>query len=374
MKKIKVLLISPADPKKPGNLKFLMGGENTYTQTLLKYPPRDVEYTYYQEALDKKLIQTTFLEKIFSKLMKFKILPPDAGIKTIKLNQKFDLIHCHGYNLHLANDSTPVVLSDSSSNYLFLRDYLGWSRWRIKFGYQIKKALVSFFKIYDQNLNLRENFLIVWSNFAKKIHQSLGIDPKTIFVIPPGVKTPLFKKKVSGKSIHILFIGTWFRRKGGELLVEAYFILKKKYPQLKLTIIGEVDKSLRLPKDVGQKRYISRKDLIRSIYPKADLLVLVPSKAEGYGLVVIEAASFAVPSIVTKIYALPEIVDNNKTGLVIEPGNLDQLVSSLEKLIKNKKLLIKMGTAAKVKFQKLYSVKKTNQKLLQIYRLVLEKR
>ena len=48
---MRVLLVSPLDPKTPGNLKFLVGGENTYSRNLLDFPPRGVQYIHHEEAL-----------------------------------------------------------------------------------------------------------------------------------------------------------------------------------------------------------------------------------------------------------------------------------------------------------------------------------
>ena len=57
---MRVLLVSPLDPKKPDDLKFLMGGENTYSRSLLKNPPPGVEYIHFSKALEKKWIEYSF--------------------------------------------------------------------------------------------------------------------------------------------------------------------------------------------------------------------------------------------------------------------------------------------------------------------------
>src|SRR3990167_5885807 len=111
---MKVLLISPKDPKVPTNLKFLMGGENTYTATLLSHPPQGVEYTHHIDAIKTGRIKLTGFGRIESLLMVAKVLPPDAGVLSIKLQDNFDLIHCHAYGLKVEGKHPPVVLGDSS--------------------------------------------------------------------------------------------------------------------------------------------------------------------------------------------------------------------------------------------------------------------
>lgn len=369
---MKVLLVSPKDPDKPGKLKFLVGGENTFTRSLLTNSPSGVEYIHHQQALEEARIAYTNFQKPLSYLVKGRILPLDVGFQCLEIKEEFDLIHCHVHPLKFTPPGCPVVLSDSSSNILFLRDYVGWGKTRIAASYVLRKFLVKKLDIYDQNLNLKDAPLVVWSNFAKKVHQDLGCDPKKIVVIPPGIPMLPGKKK-KHKGFNILFIGIWFKRKGGPLLLEAYEILKKKYPEINLTLIGQVPKGTRLPKDTWHRNYLPREKLIKEIFPKADVLVLVPPKAEGYGLVVHEVASLGIPSIVSRVYALPEIVSDQETGFVTSPSDLEALIDSLERLIKNKDLREKMGQAAKKRFLKEFWIKETNKKLLKVYREVIER-
>lgn len=363
---MKVLLISPKDPDRPGKLKFLVGGENTFTRGLLANPPSGVEYIHHDQALEEGQIVYTGLQKPLSYLIKGRILPLDVGFQCFEIKKKFDLIHCHVYCLKLQGIQAPVVLSDSSSNLLFLKDYLGWGKTRIVVSYALRKCLVKRLDIYDQNLNLKGVPLVVWSKFAKRIHVDLGADPKRIVVIPPGIEKARFKKR-KHQGINILFVGVWFKRKGGPLLLEAYKVLKKKYPEIKLTLIGQVPKGTRLPKDIWQRDFVPREKLMREIFPQADILVLVPPVAEGYGLVVHEAASYGIPSIVSRVYALPELVEDRKTGFVIAPGNLEELIKKLETLIRDPQLREKMGRGAKKRFEEKFWIQKTNQKLLEVY-------
>jgi len=363
-----VLLISPKDPKKPSQLKFLMGGESTYTHSLLDNPPKGVSYTYFSDALKNNEIEYTPWQTFLNTLIKTRILPIDAGYQCLRLKKRFDLVHCHGYCLKLAgNIKPPVVLSDSSSNYLFLKDYLGWSREKINSRYTLRKFLAQKLHIFDPNLNLNGAPLIVWSEFAKKTHLDLGIDRKKVIVIPPGI-AKFQLRKTRNNLCTILFVGTWFKRKGGEILLTAYKELKKKYPNVDLILIGEIEKDIFLSGKIFHKNYVPREKLIRDIFPKADILVDVPPVAEGYGLVVLEAASLGIPAIVSSVYALPEIVEDRKTGFVIGPNNVSALVDALEKLIKNPTLLEKMGRSAKKRFIKNYWGEVTNKKLLKVYK------
>lgn len=364
---MKVLLISPLDPKTPTNLKFLVGGENTYTRNLLKNPPMGVKYTHYQTALKTGQISYTKLHHVLRLLAKLRLLPPDAGIRCLQLHDHFDVIHCHVYGLKLDHYLGRVVLSDSSSNYLFLRDYLNWPPLLIKLALTFKKILVKTLDIYDPNFNQKNARLVVWSTFAKSIHQRLQPHAH-ITVIPPGLeKLTAPSQKSSRNHFNIVFIGIWFKRKGGPLLLEAYKKLKPKYPHLKLTIIGQVPKKYPIPQEVYHRDYLPRSEIIQKILPLADVLILVPPVAEGFGVVVLEAASLRVPAIVTSVWALSEIVQNNQTGFVIKPNDLSGLIACLEKMIINPSLKKRLGLQARTRFLKHFLDQITNRQLRHVY-------
>jgi glycosyltransferase involved in cell wall biosynthesis len=371
---LKVLLISPMDPDVPGDLKLLVGGENTYTRTLLANPPEGVEYVHHTQALRKGLIEYLPIQKVLANLVKFRILPLSCGTQAILLKEHFDLVHVHAYSVKILGKKTPLVLSDSSSNYLFLRDYLNWPWWRIRSGYVVRKFIFDKFGVIDADTNLGDaSKLIVFSQFAAKIHKDLGVPAKKIKVIYPGLPPQKIKERKDKNIINILFIGIWFERKGGPLLLEAFNILFKKFPNLRLTIIGPIPKDLEtcsLP--IFQKDFVPRRELFNTFFPNADILVLVPPKAEGYGFVVEEAASFGIPAVVSRVYALPEIVEDGETGFVVESGSVADLVEKLEILITDEKLRQKFGKAALAKFEKDFSIEKSNQKLLEVYQIAIK--
>ncbi len=370
-----VLLISPKDPKVPSNLRLLMSGENTYTTMLLSHFPEGVRYTYYSDALKKKEIIYTPWQTVLSLLIKLRLLPLDSGYQCIRLRKRFDLIHCHGYSLKLDGSiKPPVVLGDSSSNYIFLRDYLYWSMIRIQIQYAFRRILHKTLHVFDRDLNIINAILVVFSEFAKKVHMGFGIDSQKIFVVPPGLLKRQKKKKRNNKKIRILFVGVWFERKGGLILLKSYERLKKKYPQLSLTILGPVPKRFQLSDTaIQQIDFIPYNTLVKKFYPDADIFVLVPPRAEGYGMAVVEAASYGIPAVVSRVHALPEIVEHNKTGIVIPPGSTVALIDALEYLITHPRVLKKMGDAAYKKFLQTYWITETNKKLFAVYQKALQR-
>ena len=368
---MRVLLVSPVDPDVPSDLKFLMGGESTYTKTLLSNPPRNVEYVHHLQALKDGSVEYLSLQGILRFLVKFRILPLAGGSQCFKIKGDFDLVHCHGYSLKMSGKNIPVILSDSSSNYLFLRDYVNWSEWRINLGYFFRRYLFKLMGILDCDTNWEKAAkIVVFSEFAKKVHQKLGVPPAKLEVVYPGIA--LEKSRGSKESreskVQILFVGTWFERKGGPLLLEVFKKLAKVYKNIHLTIVGPVPRyvSINHPR-IKQVDFVPREDLMRDYFPKADIFVIVPPKVEGFGFAVIEAMAHGLPSIVSNVCALPELVQDGKSGFVVRPGRVGDLKEKLEILIKSQTLRKKMGEAARKSFSQKFSVEKSNERLLEVY-------
>lgn len=372
MKKIKVLLVSPADPKNP------TFGDATYSRLLLDNPPEGVEYTYYLDALREGKIKRTLCYFLFRFLYKTFIWWPDVHVECLKLRERFDLVHAHAHPIKIIDSSIPVILSDSSSNLVYLRDYKGIPERLVLLYYNLfRRPLAKLFNLADPNLNhspIRK--LIVWSKWAQDIHLKLGCPKEKIKVLSPGFPLPP-KERINrhqNKIFTLLFVGMDFKRKGGPLLLEVFKILEAKYPFLQLILVSSLPQNISLQsKRIINYPFVEYSKLLNEILPQANLLILIPPKAEGYGLMPIQAAGYGIPSITTNIATFPELIENNKTGFLIKPNDKKELTKRLEFLIKNRNILKKMGELARDKFVKEFSYEAVNPKLREIYLEALTK-
>jgi glycosyltransferase involved in cell wall biosynthesis len=108
---------------------------------------------------------------------------------------------------------------------------------------------------------------------------------------------------------------------------------------------------------------ISRKELIKQ-YQKCSFFVSA-SKWEGFGLIFLEAAACAKPSIGYAKGSISEVIQNNKTGFVI--NSYQELKQKTEILVKDKKLRKKMGLAS-LKFSKKFSWNKTVKEYEEVFK------
>ena len=109
-------------------------------------------------------------------------------------------------------------------------------------------------------------------------------------------------------------------------------------------IKSKIDSS-NLSKNVTFHGRISHEEVVK-YYQAADMFV-IPSFSEAFGMGFIEAMAAQVPIVGTKVGGIPEIVENGKTGLLIESGNSKELTSAIMEILNNQELRQKMITQGK---------------------------
>lgn len=134
----------------------------------------------------------------------------------------------------------------------------------------------------------------------------------------------------------ILFVGIDYLRKGGDLLVEAFKILKEKYDNdAELIIAGqEVNINYEGIRCVGKK---SREELSK-LFEDANVFCM-PSRFEAYGLVFIEALCYGLPVVSIDDYEMHYFVENEKNGYLIKKYDANELAKALHKAINNKEMM-----------------------------------
>lgn len=169
-------------------------------------------------------------------------------------------------------------------------------------------------------------------------------------------------------------VGQIARWKGQDVFLRAAKILAEKLPQAKFLIIGEAlfdEKDFRRELDdfVGnndlQKRAIFTGHL-ENVYPmlkQLDVMVHCSVEPEPFGRVIIEAMALGVPVIATRGGAVEEIITNGENGLIVSPGDPDQLAGIIERLLADKPLSNRIVSSGTVKVQKVFSLREMLDKI-----------
>ena len=99
----------------------------------------------------------------------------------------------------------------------------------------------------------------------------------------------------------------------------------------------------------------------------ADVVVL-PSYFETFGLVLAEGMAMEKPAVAFKVGGVPEVIEDNKTGFVVDYDNDDELVEKLAILAKNPDLCKQMGIQARKKVAKDFANEIMIKKIIKIYK------
>ena len=114
--------------------------------------------------------------------------------------------------------------------------------------------------------------------------------------------------------------------------------------------------------------YQSKQNTI-SLIRGSDLLIQ-PSLVEGMSSTLLEAMGCGTCIIATNVGGNSEIIENNKTGILIEPNNSEKLLDKISNLLVKKEKRINLATEARKSVEK-YNWKRVGQLYLDVYESLL---
>ena len=181
-------------------------------------------------------------------------------------------------------------------------------------------------------------------------------------------------------SIIILFGaigGTSDKRKGADLLLNALDILIQEYSNknlidINLVVFGQDSSTQLNTKYKFPIHFVGKIDqdkMLRYLYSTADLFV-IPSRQDNLPQTAIEAHACGTAVVGFETGGLIDIIENNVTGLLAKPFEAKSLATSINSIIKDKKRLKEMGSAARKRAERLWSEDIIYSKYLDLYRKI----
>lgn len=110
-------------------------------------------------------------------------------------------------------------------------------------------------------------------------------------------------------------------------------------------------------------------DVLRSL----DLFVL-PSIAEGLSNTILEAMATGLPVVATRVGGNPDVVDDEKTGILVSPSNADALAGAIAEYLLDREKLRSHGRAARQRVEAFFSMEAMLNSYLMIYDEVIKRR
>lgn len=179
---------------------------------------------------------------------------------------------------------------------------------------------------------------------------------KKFHIVHCGVDPQVFKpvQRQENAIPEILCVGRLTSAKGQHILLDALHSVKEQGHRFHLTVVGDgedrqsleqmvdeldLSEQVRLTGALGQSKVLE-------YYRSSDLFVL-PSFAEGVPVVLMEAMAQEIPVISTRITGIPELIEHEKTGLLVTPGNSGELAEAIVRILRNKAFGRELGMGAR---------------------------
>lgn len=256
-----------------------------------------------------------------------------------------------------------------------------------KFSHQgLRKHLLSpFILLYLERFRRWErkhidkaDMLMANSNFVRDLHGDVHPNVRTLYnAVDTHVFQPLAREE-SDKT-HILFIGRLRPEKGIGTLIEAMDAVVADRDDVVLDIIGADTLPPWLRAKVQEhdlSEYVTCHGRVPfqklpGIYNSADVVVFPSEWQEPFGRISIEALACGTPVVTTRVGGIPEVVDDEETGLLVEPGNATALADAVLRLLNDPDLRETLGKNGRQHVEDTFSTQTIADQQLELYEAVV---
>lgn len=176
--------------------------------------------------------------------------------------------------------------------------------------------------------------IVVLSPYWKEQLETAGITTQ-IQVIPNAVSSKEMGEMNSSRVARVLFVGKLEKRKGYDDLLHAAGSVLRTRPDVEFLFAGhgELARAAALARDLGIESSVqflgwTTGEQLAALYRSATVFCL-PSYAEGLPMSLLEAMSYGLPVIATPVGGIPGLIEHEKNGFLIKPGNRTELSQRL---------------------------------------------
>jgi glycogen synthase len=234
------------------------------------------------------------------------------------------------------------------------------------------------------------------SDMATVIANECGMPIKSITAIPNALSSDEWQptNQLPGHSairpseyINILHVGRIERAKGVVILAEAIPRVVSQVSNVRFVFIGDdrraansTSQRVELETNLSMAGMSSNVEFLGIIFPpklgdwynRADICVVPSLLPESFSYTCAQAMAAGKPVVATRIGGIPETVDENVCGLIVEPGNVEQLANAIVQLARDPDMRARMGKAGQEKAKREFDPTKIAQRNLEVYERAIQ--
>lgn len=277
-------------------------------------------------------------ERYFKNIAAFKLQSRNSRSRLAHIAQPFDLV-MQVYGLFRTVGAPYVVYIDNTHE----QSVHHWPEWNPL----RERALAQWFAgertMYQQAQHVFTTSQVV----AQSAIQFYGVPAGQVSVVGGGANFDTLPTLPTTERVRepvILFVGREFRRKGGNVLLQAFQQVRAQMPQARLQIVGTADVAPEHGVEVLGS--INNRQQIADLYAQASVFCL-PSRFDPFPGVLSEAMAYGVPCVSTAVCGIPEIVIDEQTGLLVPPDDSHALAQALVRILQDPAYATQLGTAGR---------------------------
>jgi glycosyltransferase involved in cell wall biosynthesis len=227
--------------------------------------------------------------------------------------------------------------------------------------------------------------VVVISEPLAEILQRSGIQVAKLEMIANGVESARFREAqptlrdevVLGEELLVGFVGRLAPEKGGEILLRAAQQVLRTRPRTKFVLVGDGPSRQAWELLASQLGIYDRvvfagvREDMPGVYASFQVVVL-PSLCEAMPMCVLEAMAAGKPVIATRVGAVPKLVDQDQTGVLVEPGDVDGLSAAIIQILDDPGWAHRLGENGRARATEHFSADSMARRYVELYREVVD--
>jgi len=240
----------------------------------------------------------------------------------------------------------------------FFSQIMGWSKYVIVISEIIGRHMVEDFKVSNDRIRV--------------IHRSVDLNK---------FKPKKFNSS-SEPTCNIAIVGRITQLKGHDYFLKAMAQVVRNIPYAKIKIIGDAPRSkeayLQELKHLVSRlnledkvEFLGNRSDIPELLAQTDVLVLSTVTPEAFGRVIIEAQAVGVPVVATKVGGVVDIIEDEKSGLLVMPRDVDAMAKAVLRILRDKALAERLVEEARKKIDEKFTLEHMALKTIGVYEELL---
>jgi glycosyltransferase involved in cell wall biosynthesis len=236
----------------------------------------------------------------------------------------------------------------------------------------------------------RAEFIVCISNFHREFYKHHGARDEQLHLVYCGIDTSAFAARPTPHAgrPRILSVGRLVEKKGFGPLIEACRLLADRGQDFECVIAGDGPLGTQLlgqveHLDLGGRVTVTNKPLLQEELPAflAEGAVFAQpcvwsadNDVDGTPRTLMEAMACGLPAVATRIAGLPDIVEHERSGLLVEPNDVPALADALQRLLTDRRLAERLAQGGRAHILERFALSRCLDPLERLFAPYLEPR